>query len=230
MAGRKAKEPPFASVINDTFQALDLPNSAVNRDLFSALYSQLCAYAHKPLLEEAVITLKGGNAKDVTATEVRYWLGLVESVQRSLLDIAIGSSPQALFPVDVYRKFGFNGPVGALFDNSNGISIEQALGKTRLEAYRQHFAGNDPPASQLAWFDQHPDLTDEAILQSFTDTEALREDDSKKPIEQRVLLRSAIVKAKMRTLLWAFSYGKDTPWIASSDRDRIMVMSRLRPK
>jgi hypothetical protein len=58
------KEPHrnFARVLTDTLNDLQHPPQAFVFNELKTVYSQLCSYAHKALLDEAIITVRGGNA------------------------------------------------------------------------------------------------------------------------------------------------------------------------
>ena len=132
-----------------------------------------------------------------------YWVDLINQTQKALLEIAIGHAPQALFPIDVHRKFGFDTPVGALFDHSNFIPLQEALGEELVSRYRKHYETKDPPASALEWARSRPDLSDQEILDSWSDDIAPSE--TNKSFEQRVFHLCALNKAKTCGLLFVFS-------------------------
>lgn len=143
--------------MNEVLTSLNLPVGAVDLPTLKSVYAQLCSYVHKPLLAEALTTIRGGNVRGISIAEIEYWLDLMNRTQRVLLNIAIGYAPQALFPIEVHRKFGFNTPVGGFFDNSNFIPLQQALGEGVVNTYRTHFEGREPPAESLRWAQSHRD-------------------------------------------------------------------------
>lgn len=195
--------PPFARVMEQTLPPLDLPVGAVDLPTLKSVYVQLCSYAHKPLLAEALTTIRGGNVRGISVAEIEYWLDLMNRTQRVLVDVAIGSAPQALFPIEVHRKFGFNTPVGGFFDNSNFIPLLQALGKNVMNTYRTHFENKEPPAESLRWAQSHRDLSDDEILATWDGPSQI--DDNDKPIEQRLFTRCTHNKAHMRAQLFVFA-------------------------
>jgi hypothetical protein len=135
-----------------------------------------------------VTTIRGGNIPGISYPEIHYWLSLLDQTQRVLIDIAIGNSPQALFPIEIHRKFGFATPVGALFDHSNFIPLSEALGDSVVAAYRKHYEGRNPPADTLRWANSRDDLTDEQVLKSWP--KESEPNDANKPFEVRVFERS----------------------------------------
>jgi hypothetical protein len=201
----KIKVPTFARVIADTFARLDLPRDAIDLDTFKALYDQLCSYVHKPLLAESLTTIRGGNIPGVSHEETLYWLDFANRTQRALLDLGIGNSPQALFPIDIHRKFGFSTPVGALFDHSNFIPLKEALGDDITLNYQKHYETRNPPKDTLHWAESHRDLTDEEILNSWSGRN--EPDDADKPFDLRIFHRYTQLKAETRAELFIFSNG-----------------------
>jgi hypothetical protein len=206
--GSKEQNRNFSRVIDDILNDLEHPPQAFVFNELKAVYSQLCSYAHKALLDEAIITVRGSNTTQPSEKELLFWLSLVQRTQRCMIDVAVLTSPNALFPVDVYRKFGFNFPFGVFMDLSGGYVVEKALGQS-FPAYRAHFERLDPPATQMAWFSGLPDLTDEQILATWTD-----EAPADKPnysLEDKIAVRACMLKAKMRAMLWSFAYYKIDP-------------------
>jgi hypothetical protein len=195
--------PTFARVMEETLAVLDLPAGSIDLPTLKSVYAQLCSYAHKPLLAEALTTIRGGNVRGISVTEIEYWLDLMNRTQRVLVDIAIGYAPQALFPIEVHRKFGFNTPVGGFFDNSNFIPLLQALGEEVMNTYRTHFEAKEPPAQSLQWAESHRDLSDDEILATWNGPSEI--DDNDKPIEQRLFTRCTENKAHMRAQLFVFA-------------------------
>jgi len=125
-----------------------------------------------------------------------------------MIDVAVLSSPRSLFPVDLYRKFSFNPPVGVFFDLSGGYVVENALGDSAFRAYRGHFENLDPPAGQIVWYNGHPDLKDEEVLATW-DEEPPKED-SDRSLEDKITFRACLMKAKLRAMLWGISYQRNT--------------------
>ena len=207
----KERNTRFATVINDTLNDLPHPAQAVVFDDLRTVYSQLCSYAHKATLDEATTTIRGGNVQQHSEYELFYWLSMLGKTQRSMLDIAVLSSPHAVFPVDIYRKFGFNPPLGVFLDQFSGYFVEKALGESAhraYRAYREHFKNTDPPSSQMAWYGEFPDLTDEEVLATWH--EEVSDEPSNSNFEDKLVRRAAQRKAKVRALLWSFSYMRET--------------------
>ncbi|MBU1208856.1 MAG: hypothetical protein KKH04_18340 [Proteobacteria bacterium] len=205
------KGPRFSKVIDDTFRKIDLPPLCTNKETFLSVYGKLCSYAHKPLITEAITTMRGGNIPVVSHELLYFWLDLLERAQRAMLDLAICRSPQALFPVDLNRKFGFNPPIGVLFDKYSFISVERALGPEALNSYRAHFQCRTPPRDILDWYESQPDITAEQILASWSDETPLGNEDL--PFDERVSGGNALLKAKVRASQRAFAYMHDSPSI-----------------
>jgi len=200
--------PPFKNIAEDVFKRLDLPDGSTELDEFYDIYRELCSYVHKPLLRESLSTIRGTAVPLMNDQVLSFWLGLLFRTQRVMLDLAIAAAPQALFPVDLWRKFGFGDlPMGHFLDKTSYEILERALGKGVAEDYRRYYKERDPPAGLLQWFESRPDLTDEQILASYNEDVCF--DDAQSPFEERVARRWAVVKAKMRAMAQLFAYGPD---------------------
>ena len=57
--------------------------------------------------------------------------------------------PMLFYPVDVLRKFGFNGPVGVLVDPQTATYVRKSLSQADYEAFRTHSAAEC--AATLQW-------------------------------------------------------------------------------
>jgi hypothetical protein len=205
----KERNTRFSGVISDTLNDLPRPAQSVVFDELQTIYSQLCSYAHKATLDEAITTIRGGNMQQHSDYEIFYWLSMLGRTQRSMLDIAVLSSPHAVFPVDIYRKFGFNPPLGVFLDQFSGYFVGKALGESTHNAYREHFKNIEPPSCQMAWYEEFPDLTNEEVLATWH--EEVPDEPSNSNFEEKLVRRAALMKAKVRALLWSFSYMRETP-------------------
>lgn len=208
LSGKKG--PTFSDVIHDLYASADLPAGAVGESQFRQIYAGLCSYAHKPLLAEAITTIRGGNEPAATPAVTLYWLRSLHAVQRGLLEVAISQTPHALFPLPLERKFGFNPPVGVFFDAANFVPLREALGAQAAEAYQAHYRSREPPREQLEWFAAQPDLDDEQIMATWSKARDMP-DDRDSPFAERVFKRYSSLKAEMRALMWSFAYGQDVP-------------------
>jgi hypothetical protein len=205
--------PPFKNVIDSVFENPDMPLSGTTKDTFDALYGKLCAYAHKPLIDQAITSLKGTNLTIVNTEVLYFWLDLLQNTQRVVLDLAVSNSPMCLFPLPLHTKFGFNPPVGVFFDKANFLSLEMSLGAERLKSYQDHFRSREPVVTLLPWFNGFPDRSEREILSSWADGEPLGHEG--KSFEERVFLGFGMQKAKMRALLMGFAYKPNAPSIES---------------
>jgi hypothetical protein len=203
--------PPFRGVIDETFRAFEVPGIAIKKKDFENIYSRLCSYSHKPLIKEAVTTIRGTNLNVPNDPQSRYWVGLVRLTVRAILDVAVNNSPISLFPVALHRKFGFSPPVGVFFDQSNFLPLRKALGPDEINALRSHYEKRDPPLSQLEWFDSLPELDEQSIFDTWQQEEEMEDGDQ--PLEDRVSRRYATIKAKSRAFHIAFSHGLEGPML-----------------
>lgn len=194
----------FSSFITEAYSAVSMPSAARGQAALRDVYRRLCSYSHKPNLAEATTTLKGGNEAKASIGAITYWLKLLTETLECLLDFAIANHPQAVFPVNVYRKFGLaNLPIGALLDQYNFVPIAAALGAPTVAEYQQHYRSQATP--DVEWYEAKTDLTDDEIIASWTD-EIVFEDDEDS-FDTRLFRRVAASKAHIRAMLLFFSYG-----------------------
>lgn len=196
--------PPFRNVVDDVYKDLRLPATASGRTELNEVYRQLCSYAHKPVMEECLVKIRGNNMPEPSLNELVYWLKLFVPTLNLMLDLAIANAPQALFPVDVCRKFGFNGPLGRLFDESNHIPVREALGVERRDTYRAHYGDSESLRALLDRFNARPNLTDAQIMESWP-LEPI--DDAHLGFEERTFHRETQMKARLRALMVGFTYS-----------------------
>lgn len=220
LGGEARLTPGFQKVIHDTYARVRLPASARDREALLDVYGRLCSYAHKPIRLEAATFLKGGNATRPSPRAVAYWLELLTEALDCLLDFGIAQHPQAVFPVNVYRKFGYNVPVGALLDQFSFVPISAALGEARIAEYQRHYRVE--ASEVLKWYEGHPDLSDSEIIESWTGKDRFDDDDA--DFEARLFLRAAATKAHIRATLLSFSYGAFPHWVEMNEGNAIVTM------
>jgi len=205
----KAKTNRFQTILNENYSDLNLPAESLDKDDLNDLYRQLCSYAHTPTLHESVSLASGSPRRRDIAEPLEAWLMMSNRIQQCLLDFMIASNPQAVFPVNLPRKFGFNPPLGALFDESNVVPLRQALGIDKFRSYRDHYEADEQVRTMLEWYNSFDDLSDTEILMTWTEKELNDED---KPTDQRINSRLARMKVGARMAQRALTYG-------SSDRE-----------
>lgn len=203
LSGRNDPSSGFRKLARETYAGLSLPSSARDQIAITDIYAKLCSYSHKPILAEATTTLKGGNESGASLRATSYWLELLTEALACLLDFAIANHPQAVFPVDVCRKFGFNTPVGALIDQYSFVPIAAALGASRSAEYQRYYRTQATPALQL--YEAQADLSNDEIMASWTEGGSL--DDDEDDFETRLFHRVDASKANTRAILLSFSYG-----------------------
>jgi len=73
--------------------------------------------------------------------------------------------PTSFFPIDIMRKFGFNGPVGIFADPWTAQIIKNSLPPADYESFKQYA---EPYASDtIAWGQAYPDLSDSSISETW---------------------------------------------------------------
>jgi hypothetical protein len=199
-----SKSRPFGDVLDECYQHLSMPNSAANKTVAKNAYRRLCSYAHTPTIHESLLYAKRGLHTGLIDTPLEIWLSTTLEVHRCLLDLCIASDPQSLFPVSLTRKFGFNPPMGALFDHYNAIPLHMALGSRLLEEYETFYASHEHVAEMSAWYKGFRDMSDDEILDSWLENEP---DDGHESVEKRILNRVMLMKANARLAHFALVFG-----------------------
>lgn len=209
------KDAGLKRVMREVYDQQCLPTIACGFDDMYSEYSGLCSYVHKPLLAQSLVTLKGSNQPGPSGEAMRFWIERVGAVSACLLDLLVGSRPQALFPFDLCRKFGFSPPVGILFDNSGFAAIKKAMSPKKLNVYREHYASSPLVVSLTDFYNGRPDLSDAEILATWREEEPQSEAEEATP-QDRIAMRYTMMKAKMRAIHWTAAYGgfSDPPWVA----------------
>jgi len=216
------KAPPFANVVKTLCRGKEHLLESSERTRIEAIYDVLCSYSHKPVLQESITALRGGNEAQVSLTALSYWLKVSGNVQQALLHLAVSMDPHALFPVDAYRKFGFNGPIGSFLDKYSFLALRKALGEETLGALQEYY--EEDCRLRFEWLGGFPDLSDEQIL-SLWDGEPI--DDENRPFEERLLRRAVIHKGRVRALGIAFGYRGDPHWIERKGEEAIFTSVML---
>lgn len=77
--------------------------------------------------------------------------------------------PMLFYPIDVLRKFGFNGPVGVFADFQTAHFVQKSLSATDYEAFKAY--GYNECELTLEWARSRPDLSDNNIRSSWDHSE-----------------------------------------------------------
>jgi len=201
------------------YDGLIIPPTGRGKRELKSIYRELCAYAHKPLLQESIEAHRGGSPAWPSPGLVRFWFeGLVEAM-RCALDLCIAAAPQSVFPIALERKFGFYPPIGIYFDFSNFLPLMRAVGSDRVREYISCFGDQDPPKTLVEGAESRPDMTDAEILAQWQEEEPLGDDSD--PEELRIRKGVAMVRAKSRALLRALAYSEKSPSIEELRDDSV---------
>jgi hypothetical protein len=92
---------------------------------------------------------------------------------RFILDAALWAYyvnfPLLFHPVDVLRKFGYNGPVGLVVDKPCGETVKRSLSVEDYQAVQEYSFRQGVTTSVLQWIDSQPDLSDEQIQSTWNE-------------------------------------------------------------
>ena len=79
--------------------------------------------------------------------------------------------PLLFHPVDVMRKFGYNGPVGFFVDEPGGRAVKESLSEEDYAEFKRYSDTQEDTTARLAWFGGFPNLTDAQIETSWKKVE-----------------------------------------------------------
>lgn len=203
---------PFKPSLNYVFDKLpskeyvDEKRLKELKEVITNIYETLCAYNHSPKMDESV-TAKSGIGG--TSLEIFfYFLHIATILLRQIVYLFILSYPMSLFPVDRHRKWGFSGPVGLFFDNTNFAILEHFLGSRNISSLKRQLKSMPHVQNLLDWFESFPDLTPEEIDADWT--RCTNEIPSlKKERTKDIRERLALAKGLNRSLGWASNYIPD---------------------
>ena len=166
LEGRKS-QPKFRDVVGSNFKWLGIPADATVTEHVHRTYATLCAYVHAPIRDESFTMLNRGNVRSIGVGILRHWLVLARDVLRIALEQLVHLYPQCLFPVDVYKKFGFNPPVGMYFDRFNFVPLLAVFGEEVIETHRARLRDHETVEGAMNFYESRPDLTREQILETW---------------------------------------------------------------
>ena len=125
-----------------------------------------------------------------------------------MLRIALGQLvhlyPQCLFPVDVYKKFGFNPPVGLYFDRFNFVPLLAVFGEEAIETRRARLRGHETVEGAMNFYESRPDLTREQILGTWVTDDGTEGTDDELDDPLSLYFRA---KVQMRVLSITLTYS-----------------------
>jgi hypothetical protein len=168
-------------------------------------YKTLCSYNHTPKMEESLTTL-GGGFGSIAYESFAYYLITVNLVLRQIVYSFILVYPMVLFPVDGYRKWGFNGPVGLFFDKCNYAILETCLGKKNISGLKQSLRSVPEVDSLLTWFEG---LSDAEQAELEAGWQRFRQSSKTETECNEIPMRLALFKAFHRAAAWALNYVPD---------------------
>ena len=103
------------------------------------------------------------NTVHAHSLESLYFWYTIELVLDAALWAYYVNFPMLFHPVDVTRKFGYNGPIGIFIDNSGGLCIRKSLNSEDYEQFVEYSSRQDHAKSCLEFYKNRSDLTDGAI-------------------------------------------------------------------
>lgn len=165
LEGRR-EQPKFRDVVENNFKWLGIPADAAAEHVHRT-YRTLCAYVHAPIRDESFTMLNRGNVGYIGVGILRHWLTLARDALRIALEQLVHLYPQCMFPVDVYKKFGFNPPVGMYFDTFNFVPLMAVFGEEAVEMYRARLRDHERVEGAMNFYESRPDLTREQILETW---------------------------------------------------------------
>ncbi len=226
--GKERSQVKFSSVYSKVYNSFSIPKSASDRTKFREIYIKLCSYAHKPILKESITSIKQTNEPDANAKVLDYWAKVTKSVLEVIIDLMVIYKPQALFPQDIWKKYGFNIPVGLYFDKSNYVPFEAWFGARKIDDFKEHFIIRDDLVALIDALNKRELLSNDAIIASWTGSGEEEVDDLPSDnYETKILRRWAIMKARLRGTTMILSYMNTPHNIVWNDSGAVVVVVEL---
>ncbi len=204
LEGRRP-QPRFRDIVANNLDWLEFPAATEASKSIQHTYNQLCSYVHAPIREESLTMLNRGNVGRGAAAVLNHWLALAREVLLIGLQQLVHLYPQSIFPVDVYRKFGFNPPVGTYFDKFNFVPLEAVFGIAQIESWRSRLRNHLTVEGLLDFYNSRLDLTEEEILQTWDYVKC------SSPVDRETddpVARWFTVKAQMRAISMGMTYSE----------------------
>lgn len=203
-AEQQSKQPTFKQAFNSCRDRLTTPDSWDILGDFYTSYQKLCAYVHKPLIYQSIVQQRGGNTDAADSGATKYWLRTCHDALLSMVGYLVAEYPATAFPVCIYRRFGFNIPVGAFFDEQNIIPVRVTIGEARyVEIAALHLTGTQ--CKELKHFyESQPELAPAEILATAGENMLI---DESLPEEQQIIAAYCQAKLDVRVMSTMFSYS-----------------------
>lgn len=185
----------------------------------NSLYSSLSGYLHRPLPQDSTITLSGGNnGKSIYL--FCCCMSMLETIIYNIIYLYIFVHPMILFPVEAYKKFGFDIPPGQYADKMNYGFLESFLGKGNIEKLKKQLQTHGLVIHLLERFKNSDELSNDTLEQSWDKlTERLEIDINAKDLTAKLLLYKAITRSHN----WLINYQEKAEtyeWINDDEYDR----------
>ena len=228
----KRGKPPFKNQLDYVFANLPsrdvVPSKRTKQieQLLRNVYKSLSAYNHSPKIEESMISLNG-DLSNISFYSFFYYLSTLNILLRQITFLYVLAYPMAIFPVDRYKKWGMEGPLGLYFDFNNVSIITAYVGKDNVSKIRNEMVHLQEVKDRLEWFESLPDITPEEVeagwLRFVEEGHANVEENDRGH-------RIAFHKAHSRALGWFTNYLHDlsNPDDEVSDEMLGKVMGKLR--
>jgi len=72
--------------------------------------------------------------------------------------------PMLFSPVDVLRRFGFNGPVGVFIDEFGSLAVRNSLSRQDRNVFSAYAEAQQKTVDHIAFYNSHTDLSDDEII------------------------------------------------------------------
>jgi len=215
--GGSSGKPPFTAALKYVFENMPAADHVDRKRLgelqasCTTLYKSLCAYNHTPRLDESIVTVSGGPG--TVALEIfLYAVHMINFVLREIVYLFILAYPMSLFPVDRCSKWGFSGPLGLFFDQSNFKILQHYLRQDNVSRLQASLRSMPEVESLLAWYHEQATLSAEEVAADWARfRESTRIADPTGAASEPTLLtaRLAAAKASARATSWALNYMPD---------------------
>lgn len=205
--GNKDK-PPFRNQLDYVFTNLPAkdvvePKKVKHiKDVLYRLFQAFSSYNHTPQISESVVGIAEGNT-NASALSFFYCLDSINLLLRQVINLYILAYPMCVAPVDKFKKWGYEGPVGLFFDINNSAILEEYLGEENYRKLHSHISKLEEVREITNWYQSFSDITDEEVEKQWKEyLQTYKIDSNTIDVQQRIAER----RAELRTLGWQINY------------------------
>lgn len=166
--------PNQATLINHSLPSNSFTKPIKRRiDIHLKSLSKTALHPYSPLFSKRSHT---GITPSVSLEGIYFWF-IIDIILEVVLWLYYVNFPALFHPVDVIKKFGFNGPVGVFIPPYDGEVIRKSMSDADYTSFRNYAENNDDIKPLIKFYESKKDLTKEEIIATWNKEDGQLEDD-----------------------------------------------------